>query len=204
MPKDKTQSHELVIKARREEFAAYGFKDASMRRIGERAGMTAAGLYRHFKSKEDMFDELVRPAIDDISSWLEAHQKRSYLSLEKGGEDLWKDSEIDMMRDLVYPRREEYALLLNCSKGSRYENFLHDLVTEQQKHMMHALSYLKSIGYRVHPISEKELHLILTAYTSALFEPVIHDYSQEEALRCLEAVESFFLPGWESLMGLKR
>ena len=66
MPKDKTQSHELVIKARREEFAAYGFKDASMRRIGERAGMTAAGLYRHFKSKEDMFDELVRPALDDI------------------------------------------------------------------------------------------------------------------------------------------
>jgi AcrR family transcriptional regulator len=204
LPKDKTASHEIIIKARREEFSQYGFKDASMRRIGERAGMTAAGLYRHFKNKEDMFNELVRPAVDDINSWLEAHRKRSYRSLGNGGRDLWRDSEIDMMRELVYPRKEEYSLLLNCAKGSGYENFLHDMVTEQQKHMIVAMEYLKSLGYPVHPISEKELHLLMTAYTSALFEPVIHDYSYEEALRCLEVVESFFLPGWEKLLGLER
>ncbi|MBQ3394105.1 MAG: TetR/AcrR family transcriptional regulator [Oscillospiraceae bacterium] len=204
MPRDKTASHELVMKARREEFTQYGFKDASMRRIGERAGMTAAGLYRHFRNKEDMFEELVRPAIDDINGWLESHRKRSYLSMENGGEGIWSDSEIDMMRDLIYPRKEEYSLLLNCAKGSRHENFLHDMVTEQQKHMMEALAHLENMGYPVHPISEKGLHLLLTAYTSALFEPVIHDYTYEEALRCLEAVESFFLPGWEALIGLSR
>ena len=50
-------------------------------------------------------------------------------------------------------------------------------------------------------IDPKELHLLLTAYTAALFEPVIHNYRYEDALRCLSTVEAFFLPGWKQLMG---
>lgn len=34
-----------------------------------------------------------------------------------------------------------------------------------------------------------------------MFEPVIHGYTQEEAYRCLETVEAFFLPGWKQLLG---
>ena len=48
MPKDKTASHARVLAAAREEFLAYGFEKASMRRVGERCGLTAAGLYRHY------------------------------------------------------------------------------------------------------------------------------------------------------------
>ena len=46
MPRDKTESHARVLAAARDEFMEYGFEKASMRRIGERCGMTAAGLYR--------------------------------------------------------------------------------------------------------------------------------------------------------------
>ena len=42
---------------------------------------------------------------------------------------------------------------------------------------------------------------MLSAYTTAMFEPVVHNYSMEEALRCLKTVEAFFLPGWKQLMG---
>ena len=37
---------------------------------------------------------------------------------------------------------------------------------------------------------------------AALFEPVIHGYSEEDARTCLETVEAFFLPGWKNLIGL--
>lgn len=47
MPRDKTASHAKIMAAAREEFMEYGFGKASMRRIGERCGMTAAGIYRH-------------------------------------------------------------------------------------------------------------------------------------------------------------
>lgn len=110
MPRDKTANHIKLMAAARQEFLERGFEKASMRSIGERCGLTAAGIYRHCRDKADLFDQLARPYAERIDDWL-------------------------------------------------------------------------------------------TAYTTALFEPVIHNYSQEEALRCLETVEAFFLPGWKNLMG---
>ena len=49
MPRDKTLSHIKVNKAIKEEFLEKGFEAASIRGIGARAGMTSAGLYRHYE-----------------------------------------------------------------------------------------------------------------------------------------------------------
>ena len=115
MPRDKAVTHIKVLAAAREEFMEYGYENASMRRIGQRCDMTAAGLYRHCKDKAGLFGELVSPSIEKIDA--------------------------------------------------------------------------------------KEMHLLLSAYTTALFEPVIHGYTEEEAYRCSEMLEEFFLPGWKQLLG---
>ena len=106
-----------------------------------------------------------------------------------------------MMREIIYPNMEEYHLLLAKSQGSKYENFLHDLTEGQQAQLLQYLPIVKAQGYAVREIDSKELHLLLSAYTTALFEPVIHNYSVEEALHCLKAVEAFFVPGWKQLFG---
>lgn len=201
MPKDKTATHLKVLAAAREEFMEYGYERASMRRIGQRCGMTAAGLYRHCKDKAGLFGELVSPSIDKINEWIGAHISRGIHSMETDALDLWKDSEIDMMRDLVYPNMEEYRLLLTKAKGSPYENFLHDLTLKHQEQMLSFLPVLREKGYAPREIDPKELHLLLSAYTTAIFEPVVHGYSKEEAYRCLETLEAFFLPGWKQLLG---
>ena len=77
MPRDKTLSHERIIRAARDEFSEYGFEKASMRRIGKRCGLTAAALSRHFDSKEAMFDALIRPALEDLEKWINEHVNRS-------------------------------------------------------------------------------------------------------------------------------
>lgn len=201
MPRDKTVSHKKVLAAAREEFMEYGFENASMRRIGQRAGMTAAGLYRHCRDKADLFREIVSPSIRKIDDWLDAHINRSIKTMESNEADLWKDSEIDMMRQLIYPNMEEYRLLLTKAQGSPYENFLHDLTQRHQNQMLEFLPLLYEQGYMPKRIDPKELHLLVSAYTTAMFEPVIHDYSQEEAYRCLDTLEAFFLPGWKQLLG---
>ena len=118
MPRNKNESHEKILDAARKEFMQYGFKDASMRRIGEAAGLTAAALYRHFDSKEALFGAAVEPAVHDIYAWIDAHVARAEAAVNAGGEGLWQDTEINMMRELVYPRMDEYRLLLNCAAGS--------------------------------------------------------------------------------------
>ena len=201
MPRDKTATHIKVLAAAREEFMEYGYENASMRRIGQRCDMTAAGLYRHCKDKAGLFGELVSPSIEKIDAWLEAHITRSMKTMESDTIDLWKDSEIDMMRDLIYPNMEEYRLLLTKAQGSPYENYLHDLTKKRQEKMLSFLPLLQEKGYVPHMIDAKELHLLLSAYTTALFEPVIHGYTEEEAYRCSEMLEEFFLPGWKQLLG---
>lgn len=87
MPRDKTASHIQVMEAVRAEFLEKGFEKASVRSIAVRAGMSAAGLYRHYKNKEDMFDALMQPLIEEIDTWLEHHKNMKYGMVDKGGAD---------------------------------------------------------------------------------------------------------------------
>ncbi len=201
MPRDKAAAHARIMAAAREEFLEFGYEKASMRSVGERCGMTAAGIYRHCRDKEDLFDQLVSPAAERINAWTEAHIDRYSQAIHVGKRALWQDSWVDMMREVVYPHMEEYHLLLVKSQGTKYADFLHDMTWQSQKRFCAYFPYFRARGYPVREIGAKELHLLLTAYVTALFEPVIHFYSQEEALNCLNTVEAFFLPGWKHLLG---
>jgi len=201
MPKDKTASHIKVMAAAKEEFIEYGFEKASMRRVGERCGLTAAGLYRHCRDKEDLFDQLVAPAIERLKSWMDTHLTKYLSTVRDEGNLKWQDSWIDMMREVVYPHVDDYHLLLTCSSGTKYESFLHDLTQTAQERMLQYLPVLHDKGLTIREISPAALHLLLSAYVTALFEPVIHRYSLEESMKCLETIEAFFLPGWKTLFG---
>ena len=172
-----------------------------MRNIAGRCSMTAAGIYRHCRDKEDLFDQIVSPAVERINEWIDAHVARYIDAVNQDERMQWRDSEIDMMREIVYPNMEEYHLLLAKSQGSKYENFLHDLTERHQNQLLGYMPMLKAQGYSVWNIEPEELHLLLSAYTTAMFEPVVHNYTMEDALRCLKTVEAFFLPGWKQLMG---
>ena len=201
MPRDKTANHIKIMAAAKAEFMEFGFDKASMRSIADRCGMTAAGIYRHCTDKEDLFDQIVSPAVERINAWIDAHVVRYVDAVNQEEPMQWRDSEIDMMREVVYPNMEEYHLLLAKSQGSQYENFLHDLTERHQNQLLRYMPMLRNQGYPAWDIDPKELHLLLSAYTTAMFEPVVHLYTMEEALHSLKTVEAFFLPGWKQLMG---
>ncbi len=203
MPRDKTANHIKIMAAARDEFLEVGFEKASMRSIGERCGMTAAGIYRHCRDKEDLFDQLVTPAVEKIEVWINAHVAEYEAALKNNECITWKGSASDMMREIVYPNIEDYHLLLTKSQGTKYENFLHDMTERHQKMFQNYIKTLKKHGIKVWDVDPKELHLLFSAFTTAMFEPVIHNYSRKDAIRCLYTIEAFFLPGWKKLMGFE-
>ena len=171
-----------------------------MRSIGARCGLTAAGIYRHCRDKEDLFEQLVSTAAEKVDQWIEGHIA-GYVDTARADVPCWKDPQADLMRELIYPNMEEYRLLLARSRGTKYENYLGELIEFHEKELTNYMDILSGRGQKVCDIDQKELHLLLTAYTTALFEPVMKDYTEEEALRCLDALEAFFLPGWKKLLG---
>jgi AcrR family transcriptional regulator len=205
MPRDKSLSHEKVNKAIKEEFLEKGFEDASIRSIGARAGMTSAGLYRHYADKEAMFNAMVEPLIDSIKSWTKIHTEKKH-SLVNGGapdDELLGETFVDMIREVILPRRDEFILLMSRSGGTKYENFIHDYVEGNQKEFLDAIRYLKEKGYPVIELTEEELHMLLSAYLTACFEPIIHDYNDVKVEKYLNTVQEFFMPGWLKIMGIK-
>lgn len=201
MPRDKTENHIKIMAAAKEEFLEKGYEKASMRSIADRCGMTAAGIYRHCKDKEDLFYQLVSPAEERLMAWATNHINSYEKEVKKTGKIVWHDSYIDMMKEIIYPDMEDYHLLIAKSKGTKYENFLHDMTELAQARFISYLKDLKKAGVKVPDISAKQLHLLLSAYITALFEPVIHNYPYKEAVGALDTLEKFFLPGWKQLMG---
>jgi AcrR family transcriptional regulator len=205
MPRDKSLSHEKVKRAIREEFLEKGYDDASIRSIGARAGMTSAGLYRHYPDKESMYLAMVEPLIASIKTWTDRHTAMKFDMVDSGAkkDELFGETFIDLIREVILPRREEFKLLMTRSRGTKYENFINDYVEENQKKFMYAIRQLKKNGYKTIDISEEELHMLLSAYLTACFEPIIHDYDDKKIIKYLNTVHQFFMPGWLKIMGIK-
>ena len=66
-----TRSRERLLRAAVEVFGRTGYEAARIDEIAREAGYARATLYRYFDSKEVMFRELVRPAVEDMLLLLE-------------------------------------------------------------------------------------------------------------------------------------
>lgn len=210
MPRDKTASHEKIIAAAMREFLEKGFEQASMKSVADAVGMTSAALYRHFASKQDMFVALVQPAVEALEVWKEKHVAASYDVLEQGSSetmwDMWdlegESSDVSMVLNVMYQQPETFRLLLCCSAGTPYENYVHDMIEQSTDEMMHFLQVCLAQGIPAREIQRDEMHMLVSAYCAALVQPIEHGYDKADAERYLKTIVDFFTPGWRMITGL--
>lgn len=205
MKRGKKENHSLIDMAMKEEFLANGFEHASMRNIAKKCGLSAAALYRHYENKDAMFDSLVFPLVQKINLWSKHHSITKYALMQTGNitkESLFDESLIDLIENVIYPEKEMYRLLFFNSAGSKYEDYLDQLINSETSEMIHVFQILKKSGTHVKEPLEEELHMLLSTYMNAILQPVIHLYSEDKMKHCLQTTKQFFLPGWMSLMGL--
>lgn len=204
MPKDKTETYEKILPAAREEFLEKGFEQASMRNIAAKVGMSAAGLYRHFADKEALFSALVEPAVNACKAWYIAHKDTDYELLEQNRlDDMWAmGADADLILDVVYPNYDAFKLLICCAEGTKYADYVHELVMLEQEETLIFMEEAKKRGVPVKEVRPEEIHLLMSAYLTALFEVVVHDFPKEDARHYLETFKAFFYPGWRAILGL--
>lgn len=203
MVRDKTGHHELIIAAARNEFMTFGFADASMRRIAAAAGMSAAGLYKHFPGKEDMFAALVEPACRGLMALYRQEETAERAALESGAlTEKWENGgEARLAMTYIYDHLDAFRLLICKSRGTRYESFLHDLAVEEEKTTVAVMSLLKAQGMPINDVRPEELHLLVTANVNAVFQAVEHGFTRKEAMHYADTLDAFFSRGWQVLFG---
>ena len=194
---------ERILEAARKEFIEKGFSDASMRNIANEIGITATALYRHYSNKEEIFEAVVAPAVKDWERLCNSESDRqTSIGRNEGLEAMCgNDVQVERIVDMIYRRFDEHRLLFFGSKGTKYEDFLHYIVTRVQKETLNFMEELKGMGVAVNEVDEKNMHLILSAQYSAMLEMVKHDYSYEEAIKYAGTINRFFKEGWRKFLG---
>ena len=202
MVRNKDFHHGAIIEAATAEFMEYGFNDASMRRIASAVGMSAAGLYKHFASKEEMFSALVEPSYQGLLSLFgkeAGEQARAVGTGDLSSFESVGDAKLAMT--YIYDHLEAFKLIVCRSQGTKYESYLHDIAVLEEKTTLSFMEVLRSQGIPIKDIRFSELHLLTTANISAVFQAVEHGFTREEAMHYADTLDSFFSQAWKVFFG---
>ena len=189
---------ERIIECALKEFLEKGYNDASLRSIAKAADVSTSTLYTRFGDKEGMFQYLLSPiekfpaflenALEDFFSMDVALQQEKYEERGTAG--------FDAIMDMIYADYHAYKLLVSCSPGDIYKNFLERVTAIDVKYTLLYLEENNSLALREGRINEGFCHVVSTAFYSALFHCVEHDMSREEAGKYINELRNFYGRGW--------
>ena len=172
-----------ILESARKEFVKHGFEKSSLKAICDGAGVTTGALYKRYKGKEELFCAVVEQTVAEL--YAEARRRGDLDPASMTDEQLiraWEMDGSDMMWwfQYLYERREDFYLLLACSEGTRYSNFQHDWVALLTKATSAFLEEAKSRGLCRNDIQPEELHILLSAFWTTIYEPFIHHFTWEQ------------------------
>lgn len=199
MPKDKTVTNAKIIQCMKEEFLAHGYEKASLNRISAQVGITTAGLYKHFKGKEDMFYYLVKDTLAALEEVTDSSKSQMEADVNYNPFD---DDWAMFWVDFIYEHYDGIKLLICCSEGSVYEGFEDKLIEYEETADKRYAEILAASGKNPKKINDLQWHILATAYVHLIFEIVRHDMTKEEAMRHMRFINTLLYPGWKEIYGI--
>ena len=193
-----------IREAALEEFLEKGFLGASLRQIVKAAGVTTGAFYGYFSSKEALFAALVEPhAAALMGRFMEAQTAFAELPEEEQPEYMEEASGqcVKWMVEYICQHRQPVKLLLCRAEGTSYERFVHNMVEQEVDYTLRYMDVLRRLGRDVPELNRSLCHIIASSMFNGLFEIVIHDMPQEQAMWDVEQFRSFYTGGWLKLMG---
>lgn len=192
-----------LIQSAREEFMTSGFIKADLKSICENAGVTTGAVYKRYKGKEELFQTVVQEAIDKMDGFVKLRSEIDFSNLsDEQIRDTWLMNEeyvLEMFR-LIWDIRKDFVILLEKSAGTAYENFGHDFAHRMTKAYMQYYLETKKRGLANAEISEDQMHVLCTAFWTAIYEPFIHKMTWKKIEEHCKVMCRYF--NWAEAIGL--
>jgi len=199
---DKSMDARILNSAKRE-FLTKPYEQVSLREVCKQADATTGALYNRYKNKEELFEAVVAPTLGFLKTFSDGTEQASYEKLNSETvEQSWWTVSPDTIKGIMtalYEHKDGIRILLCRADGTKYANFLHDFVSDIARRSLRFEKAAYEKGAASQTVDETELHMLLTAYWSTLFEPVIHDLPLERALIHCEIVAKLF--DWSIVFG---
>ena len=196
---------ERIHIAAKREFLEKGFLGASLRNIVKCAGVTTGAFYGYYDSKEKLFDALVSEQYEHVmdmymstqNSFKELEAEKQQANMGKIGGDC-----LEQMIDYMYANEDEFRLILMCSKGTQYENMVHEMSEVEVQATHDFVEVMRENGIEVREIDPKLEHVLVSGMFTAFFELLIHKNDIGEAKTYLEQLREFYTACWMRLFDM--
>lgn len=205
MKPEEESTHSKILAAAKKEFMQRGFLNASLRNIVKNAGVTTGAFYRYYESKEALFATLV----DEQAEYVLTLFNNTIDDFEKMPGDAQTEQMIDVsgdctmrMLDYIYENYDTFKLLIECAEGTKYSDFIHQLVVREVESTYTYMETLRKMGHKVEPLNKKLIHMVASGLFSGIFEIVVHDLSKEEAIEYVSQLCRFYSAGWSELLNI--
>ena len=204
MPKDKTQSHKLIMKIAKEEFLSQGYEKTSMREVAGKAGLTVGALYKHFSGKEEMFSAIVDPVYDKFVKLCKKQTETAKrLLLSKGMEGFELGSAHGTMQTLkfIYRYFGEFQMMFQAPKGSRYADIRERMVQMETESSEEIFEIIYGKEKEAFYLPDNVMHIFFTMSLTPLFEIIEHGYLYKDAVSIMSVLSDAQNYAWRRLIG---
>lgn len=197
----KDDKYTAILQASFHEFSEKGFKDASMRRIAQKANVGLSNIYNYFKNKDEIFCVIVNPAKEKLFYFIsQQHSEEQYRFNRKSAFGI-QENAMEQYIDLIFKYKEEFGLLLFHSQGSSRGNFRDDLA----RHMMNvSYDYMeieKEYFPEVKNVSDFFLYVQSSWMISILGEIINRKLPRPKIREFFSEYFRFGYAGWKELTG---
>lgn len=188
---------EKIIVSAKEEFMEKGYTGASLRKIAEKAGVTVGAIQTRYKSKDELFVNLLKPLLKDIETAF-TDIKTDYYSAPEGdilmGLKISMKYESEIIFRLIFAHYEQAMLLFYKSAGSSAENYFALLV---QKKIDESILFFQTAGYS--GIDEKLLGMLIAAQFDTYKRILIDCRDRLDAEKYMNELMVYHFGGWSAL-----
>ena len=183
-----------ITAAAQEEFLERGYAGASLRKIAEKAGITVGAIQTRYKSKNELFECLLKPFLNEIEALFQ-NTKADYAA--DGDSDFLTGLKASMRHEseailhLIFAHYEDAVLLLCRSTGSSLEHYFHRIV---QSKIKESIAFFHRAGFS--GIDEKLLELLISAQFDSYRRIVEECSDRKTAEEYMDVLMVYHFGGW--------
>jgi AcrR family transcriptional regulator len=192
-----------LIGVAKKEFLEKGFEGTSIRTIAHKAETSPRAVYTRFENKEELFAAVIEPVYSDFIKMFK-DDKIIYWEKARKRDFSTKPEEFYVRYlDYAYSHKDKFVLILQKSKGTRFENFTQKLceidLAELNKQLPEILGDFKR--FQKDKSTQLFLRTITYSFYNALFAPLIEEVDLDVAKSYITKLTNFYNDG--ILAGIK-
>ena len=188
----KKEVGERILEAARAEFAERGYKDASLTRIAERAGVSAGNFYTYYSGKDELLGDVVDVVFNFIPKFI-ADLAGTITVLDMPLEQFSSFMAKELYR-VFWKHRTELDILLHKCGGTKYEKF-----SEIIGQLVYGIIVRRHFGER--EISDYErvmARVVADGYLGGVLGVLGMEWNEEEFTEMVRKLTLFFFREFDS------